>query len=172
MAVCLTGPRRHWVLLGSFIPRLYSGFLISCLFGLNILLTLTLGSHTHFLPESPDIIDDRLLRQKTSKILYDVLPRTCAHHFCNSLLPSTPMYSCINLSFIHHFLVALVITRCLELHSDVSRTPFATALKFFAAWIPLRIIPHTYQGFVHPQLIICLTKFFECNSISWRSSVA
>ena len=133
MVVWLTGPRRHWVVLGSFIPRLYSGTLISRLLGLNILLTLTLGSRTHFLPESPDIIDDRLLCQKTSKILYDVLPRTCAHHFCNSIPPSTPMYSYIHFSFIHHFLVALVTTRCLELHSDVSRTPSATALKFFAA---------------------------------------
>ena len=37
---------------------------MSRLFGLNILLTLTLGSRTHFLLESLDIIDDRLLRQK------------------------------------------------------------------------------------------------------------
>ena len=81
MTVWLTGPRRHWVVLGSFIPRLYSRTLISRLFGLNVLLTLTLGSRNHFLPESHDIIDDRLLRQKTSKILYDVLPRTCARHF-------------------------------------------------------------------------------------------
>ena len=35
MVVWLTGPRRHWVVLGSFIPRLYSGILISLLFGLN-----------------------------------------------------------------------------------------------------------------------------------------
>ena len=72
MAVCLTGPRHHWVVLESFIPRLYSGILISLLFGLNILLTLTLGSRTHFLPESPGITDDRLLRQKIMQILLDV----------------------------------------------------------------------------------------------------
>ena len=35
MVVWLTGPRRHWVILGSFTPRLYSGTLISLLFGLN-----------------------------------------------------------------------------------------------------------------------------------------
>ena len=35
MAVCLTGPRRHWVVLGSFTPHLYSGTLISLPFGLN-----------------------------------------------------------------------------------------------------------------------------------------
>ena len=72
MAVWLTGPRCHWVVLGSFIPRLYSGTLISRLFGLNILLNLTLGSRTHFLPESPNIIDDCLLRQKIPQILLDV----------------------------------------------------------------------------------------------------
>ena len=71
MAVWLTGPRRHWVVLGSFTPHLYSGILISLLFGLNILVTLTLGSRTHFLPESPDITDDRLLRQKILRILLD-----------------------------------------------------------------------------------------------------
>ena len=72
MAVCLMGSRLHWVVLGSFTPRLYSGTLISCLFGLKILLTLTLGSRNHFLPESPDISDDRLLRQKILQILLDV----------------------------------------------------------------------------------------------------
>ena len=72
MVVWLTGPRHHWVVLGSFIPRLYSRTLISHLFGLNILLTLTLGSRTHFLSERPDIIDDRLLRQKILQILLDV----------------------------------------------------------------------------------------------------
>ena len=61
-----------WVVLGSFIPRLYSGTLISRLFGLNFLLTLTLGSRTHFLPESLDVTDDRLLRQKILRILLDV----------------------------------------------------------------------------------------------------
>ena len=35
MDVCLTGSHRHWEVLGSFIPRLYSGTTISLLFGLN-----------------------------------------------------------------------------------------------------------------------------------------
>ena len=35
MVVRLTGTRRHWVVVGSFIPRLYSGILISLLFGFN-----------------------------------------------------------------------------------------------------------------------------------------
>src|SRR3989337_1664707 len=72
MAVWLTGPRRQWAVLGSFIPRLYSGTLISRLFGLKILLTLTLGSRNHFIPESPFPSDDRLLRQKIMQILLDI----------------------------------------------------------------------------------------------------
>src|SRR3990170_2319002 len=71
----LCGLRAHVtnrVVLGSFIPRLYSGTLISRLFGLKILLTLTLGSRNHFLPESPIIPDDRLLRQRILQILLDV----------------------------------------------------------------------------------------------------
>ena len=75
MAVRLPGPRRHWVVLGSFIPRLYSRTLFSRLFGLNILLSLTLGSRTHFLPKSPFSPDDRLLHQKILKILFDVSPK-------------------------------------------------------------------------------------------------
>ena len=71
MAVRPMDPRRHWVVLGSFIPRLYSGTLISRLFGLNILLTLTLGSRNHFIPESPFTTDDRLFHQQTLKILLD-----------------------------------------------------------------------------------------------------
>ena len=72
MAVWLTGPRCNWVVLGSFISCLFSGTLISLLFGLNILLTLTLGSRTHFLPVSPDLTDDHLLRQKILRLLLDV----------------------------------------------------------------------------------------------------
>src|SRR3954471_19587230 len=50
----LIGPRRkNWVVLASFSPYLYSGTLLSHPFGLQILLTLTLGSRDYFLPESP-----------------------------------------------------------------------------------------------------------------------
>ena len=46
----LTGPRRHWVVLGSFTPRLYCGTLISLLFGLNGFANSTLGSRDHIHP--------------------------------------------------------------------------------------------------------------------------
>ena len=51
--VWLMGPHLNWVILGSFSSHLYSGTLISHLFGLKILLTLTLGSRDYFLPETP-----------------------------------------------------------------------------------------------------------------------
>ena len=77
-----------------------------------ILLTPLLGSRNYFFPESNFIPDDRLLSQKPSKILSDVRSRTCVHHFCVSLPPSTPMENYIHLPFIQSFLDALVITRC------------------------------------------------------------
>ena len=54
MAVCLTGPRRHWVVLGSFTPRpLLWDSGPSPIRVKWILLNLTLGSRYHFHPESP-----------------------------------------------------------------------------------------------------------------------
>ena len=88
----LCGLRAHvanWVVLVSFIPRLYSGTSISLLFGLNkFLLVLTLGSRGHFHPESPFSPDYRRLHQKISKLLADTLLRLCARCFCNSLPPN------------------------------------------------------------------------------------
>ena len=54
MVVRLTGPRRHWVVLGSFISRpiLWDSD-ISSIRVKWILLNLTLGSRYHFHPESP-----------------------------------------------------------------------------------------------------------------------
>ena len=112
MVVRLTGPRRHWVVLESFIPCLYSGTLISLLFGLNDFAKKTnFRFSKDFLPESPFIPDDGLIHQKTPKLLYDVIPITCAHRICNSLPSSTPMDNHIHLPFLHSSPVALVITR-------------------------------------------------------------
>ena len=69
------GPRRHWVVLGSFTPCLYSGTLISLLFGLIFSKNLKLGSRKHFLPESPFSPEDRRLHQTIRKILSEVFPR-------------------------------------------------------------------------------------------------
>ena len=88
MAVWLTGPRRHWVVLGSFIPRPIlwdsdiSSIRVKWIFTKsNIRISLS------FSPGEPLITADRLLHQKTLKILSAVNPRTCVHRVCNS--PST-----------------------------------------------------------------------------------
>ena len=70
LAVCLTGPRRHWVMLGSFIPRLCSETLISLLFGLNDftnsnarfsqLLPPGEPLHSRWSPTSPEDFEDTL----------------------------------------------------------------------------------------------------------------
>ena len=91
LAVCLTGPRRHWVVVGSFIPR-------SILWDSDIssirVKRFLLKSNFRFsqVPSTgePLVTDDRLLHQKISKILSDFLSRPCARCFCNSLPPKYP----------------------------------------------------------------------------------
>ena len=78
LAVCLTGPRRHWVVLGSFTPRplLWDSELSSTRVKW-ILLNLTLGSRYHFHPESPLLlrIADRTWRfQSYFPILFQDCP--------------------------------------------------------------------------------------------------
>ena len=85
MVVRLTVPRRHWVVVGSFIPRLYSGTLISLLFGLNEFANSKIRISWSHPPGEPLTAEDRLLHQKIPKILSDVLSRLCARRFCNSL---------------------------------------------------------------------------------------
>ena len=83
MAVCLTGPRRHRVVLGSFTPRplLWDSELSS------IRVNDFAKNKTNFRfsqvlsPGEPLVTDDRLLHQKIPKILYDVLSRLCAIAF-------------------------------------------------------------------------------------------
>ena len=90
MAVCLTGPRHHWVVLGSFIPRLYSGILLSLLFRLNdftnynsrFSLPLLAGEPLHYKWSTASIEDsDNTLRCS---------PETLCHCFCNFLPPKYP----------------------------------------------------------------------------------
>ena len=78
------------MVLGSFSPYLYSGTLLSHPFGLKILLTLTLGSRTSFIPESLHP-DDRLFHQKIPEILSDkILEPLCAHCLYNPVPPVYP----------------------------------------------------------------------------------
>ena len=67
------------------------------------------------------MIDDRLLHQKTLKILPVVNPRTCAHHLCNSLPPIYPygyLYALVILTIIPRrsccYKMPRNILRCLE----------------------------------------------------------
>ena len=85
LAVRPVVPRRHWVVLGSFTPCLYSGTLISLLFGLNDFTKSNIRISLSLSPGEPLITDDRLLHLKTLKILSADNPRTCVHRFYNSL---------------------------------------------------------------------------------------
>ena len=75
MVVCLMGTRRHWVVVGSFIPRPNSRTLTSLLFGLNYYTNSDSRFSIILSPGEPLITDDRLLHQKNPKILSDVLLR-------------------------------------------------------------------------------------------------
>ena len=162
MAVWLTGPRRHWVVFGSFTPRLYSGTLISLLFGLNeILLNLTLGSRYHFHPESSLLLMIVCCTWRPWRYS-SIIPET--------LVPSAfsiPYYryihmdNNIHLLFIQLLWVSLVITRYIELLSGFLRIPCTTTLQFLAAWIPLRIITRACRVSAHPQMIRVFHKVFE-----------
>ena len=86
--------------------------------------------------------------------------------------PTTNMSLCIanTLAIYTFILVALVITRCLEILSVVLSVPCATALELFAAWIPRQIMPHTYRGFIHPSCSGVLQNSSKCYSIFRESS--
>ena len=159
MAVWPMGPRRHWVVLGSFIPwPILWDSDISSIRVKWILLNLTLGSRDHFPPESPFIPDDRLLHVKTLKILSAVNPRTCVHRVCNSLPPSTLMDNYLKLLFFHSSPVCLVMTRYSETLVVLSIILELTALLFYVNWMPKRIILRTCRVSVRPKLFMCFTK--------------
>ena len=71
------------------------------------------------------------------------------------------MDNCIHLPFLHSIPLILLLQGAMNFSSLFRESFELTALQFFAAWIPLRIIPHTCRGFVHPQLFMCFIKFFE-----------
>mgnify|MGYP007126472394 FL=1 len=133
MAVWLTGPRRHWVVLGSFIPRLYSGTLISLLFGLNDFAKKTNFRFSKILsPGEPLTPDDRLLHQKIPKILSEVFPRPLCPPTLQSPTTDIPLwittYNCR--SYLHPQLLLLLqdALNC----SPLFRKSFKlTALQFF-----------------------------------------
>jgi hypothetical protein len=138
----LCGLRAHdytWMGLGSFIPLLYSGTLISLLFGLKILLTLTLGSRNHFVPESPFAPDDRLLHQKILKIPFDVFLRPLCRSYILSQL--------------------LLLLQDAPKYSPMFRESFVpTALQFLVAWIHLWTITHPHWGIRSSPVVRVIPK--------------
>jgi hypothetical protein len=111
IVVWLTSPHHKWVVLGSFIPRLYSGIIFSILFRLKILLTLTLGSFNYFLLEGPSFqmvaYFTRILRRYSSLFPETLVPTAFAIPYHRQV----HMDNYIHLPFIQSFPVDLVITR-------------------------------------------------------------
>ena len=80
----------------------------------NIRISLSLSPGEHL------ITDDRLLHQKTLKILSVVNPRTCAHHLCNSLPPIYPY------GYLHALAILMIIPHrscCCKMPRNILRSP-------------------------------------------------
>ena len=155
--MCLTGPRRHWVVLGSFIPWpiLWDSYFSSIRVKL-FLLNLTLVSRYHFHPESPllmMIVCGTWRPWRYSPLLTRELMFIT---FAIPLPPSTLMDNYLQLLFLHSSPVGLVITRYLETLVVVSIILELIALLFLVTWIPLR-------------LIIALIEYPLIPSCSWVS---
>ena len=104
LAVCLTGPRRHRVVVGSFIPRpiLWDSD-ISSIRVKWILLNLTLGSRYHFHPESPLLLMIVYCTRKFQRYS-PMFPRDpCALRRCNSIPPINP-YGKLHTLVVHNFI--------------------------------------------------------------------
>ena len=116
MVVCLTGPRRHWVVLGSFTPRpLLWDSELSPIRVKWILLNLTLGSRYQFHPESPllmMIVCGTWRPWRYSPLLTRELMFIA---FAIPLPPSTLMDNYLQLLFLHSSPVGLVIARYPEI---------------------------------------------------------
>ena len=122
---------------------------------------LTLGSQKYFLPESPSLqmiaCCTRRFRSYSTMFSWVFVP-------LHLRFPSTvdPYENCIHLPFIQSFPVDLVIARCPEILFVVPRILWAYCLAVLCPMnTPLRIIPRTHRGSVHPQLFVWFSKFFE-----------
>ena len=126
-----------------------------------ILLTLTLASRHHFLPESPLTPNDCLVHQKIPKIL-----RCSLEILCPSLLhfPTTEISLWINTYTCRSYFysqLTLLLQDTLKSFLLIREYFVPTALQFLATWIPLRIISRPYRVSAHPQLFRCFTKVFK-----------
>ena len=123
MAVRPMGPRRHWVVVGSFTPRplLWDSELSSTRVK-RFLLKSDFRFSKILSPGEPLTLDDRLLHHKNPKILSEVFPETLVPTgFTIPYHRYTLMDNYLQLPFIPSFSVALVITRCPKLLSVVPK---------------------------------------------------
>ena len=148
------GPRRHWVVLGSFIPCLYSGILTSLLFGLNDFaknktnfgFSQVLSRRAPHFRWSPAALEDSEVTLRCS------LESLC-HRICDFHPPSTPMDKYLHLSCLLLFPIDLVITRYPEILSIVPRIFCAYCLAVLCHLNSPTDNSRTYWVSAHPQLI-------------------
>ena len=154
MAVCLTGPRRHWVVLGSFTPRplLWDSELSSTRVK-RILLNLTLGSRYHFHSESPllmMIVCGTWRPWRYSSLLTQELMFIA---FAIPLPLSTLMDNYLQLLFLHSSPVGLVITRYPEILVVVSIILWAYRLAVPCHLNTPMDNSRTYRVSAHPPIV-------------------
>ena len=94
-------------------------------------------------------------------MLFNVIPRACAHCICNSLPPSNPIDNYMHLPFLKSFPVDLVITRYPKFFSIVPRILCAYCLAVLCHLNIPTDNSRSYRVSAHPQLFMCFTKFFE-----------
>ena len=122
----------------------------------NIRISWSLSAGEHL------ITDDRLLHQKISRLLYDLLTR---HLYPPPLQIPYHYYilidNCIHLPFLHSIPLILLLQDALNC-SPLFRESFElTALQILVTWIPLWIILALIGYPLIPQLFMCYTKVFE-----------
>ena len=154
MAVWLTGPRRHWVVLGSFTPRsLLSDSNLSSIRVKWFLLNLTLGSRYRFHPESPllmMVVSGTWRPWRYSPLLTRELVFIA---FAIPLPPSTLMDNYLQLLFLHSSPVGLVITRYPEILVVVSIILWAYRLAVLCHLNTPMDNSRTYRVSAHPPVV-------------------
>ena len=158
------GPRRHWVVLGSFIPRpiLWDSY-FSSIRVKWFLLNLTLGSRYHFHPESPllmMIICGTWRPWRYSPLLTRELMFIA---FAIPLPPSTLMDNYLQLLFLHSSPVGLVITRYLETLVVVSIILWAYRLAVPCHLNTPMDNSRTYRVSAHPPVVHVFHKSLRNN---------
>ena len=157
--MCLTGPRRHRVVVGSFIPRpiLWDSD-ISSIRVKWILLNLTLGSRYHFHPESPLLLMIVCCMWRLWRYSPLLTRELVFIAFAIPLPPSTLMDNYLQLLFLHSSPVGLAITRYPEILVVVSIILWAYCLAVPCHLDTPMDNSRTYRVSAHPQLFMCFTK--------------